>query len=90
MVTNKALMMQPTTFCDRCHTILAVNFDYKNKTPKWERIEVPKKGAEGHTKYYDFCDEKCRIVYFRGKSYFQRKLAHRERNWVALGYLIER
>lgn len=64
------------TLCNRCSRILATDFNYLTGTPAWEIIEMPWKGNQVKTRRFDFCDEKCRIIYFRGRKYYQRKLKY--------------
>ena len=62
--------------CDRCSMILARNFNFLTQIPHWEVIEKIRKGSEPHKKRFDFCDEKCRIIYFRGRKYWNNKLEY--------------
>jgi hypothetical protein len=62
------------TLCDRCRCILATNFKYGTCKPTWEVINKPRKGSQGHTRRFDFCDERCRVMYFRGRKYWARKV----------------
>jgi hypothetical protein len=64
------------TLCDRCRKILATDFNFLIGSVTWKRIKSPRKGREGHNRVYDFCDEKCLVVYFRGKKYYNKKLFH--------------
>lgn len=59
--------------CDHCRrTIDARPFKFAH-----ERINSPKKDkGAGQGRILDFCDEKCRIVFFRGRKYYQRKLKY--------------
>lgn len=69
------------TLCDRCRKILATDFNYITDHIDWEVVVSARKGSEGHNKRLDFCDERCRIVYLRGRKYYARKLQHIENNW---------
>ena len=46
--------------CDRCRCVIT--------EAEWEIVEL--------TRRMDFCDIKCRILYFRGRKYYQKKLAY--------------
>lgn len=62
--------------CDRCRTTLAVEFNFNRTEPDWETITTECKGSPGHSRRYDFCDIRCRVIHFRGRKYWQRKLQY--------------
>lgn len=65
------------TMCDRCRCILATNFNYITESPSsWVMVDRPKKGAQGHRQVFTFCNEKCKLVYFKGQKYWSRKMQH--------------
>lgn len=67
--------------CERCRVIVATNFNGLIGTPTW--IRVPSrhkdKGA-GRGRMLDFCTDKCKIVYLRGRKYYNEKLQHQKDN----------
>ena len=68
--------------CEHCKTIVATNFNFNNQLPTWERIQSKNKGkGSGKGRILDFCNEKCRIVYLRGRKYYADKLEHIKINW---------
>lgn len=73
--------IQLHVLCNRCSKILASDFNFALQTPNWEIVMKTKKGLEPRQQRFDFCDEKCRITYFRGRKYWNRKLKHQRDNW---------
>lgn len=72
--------------CEHCRKIVATGFNFTLQKPDWVRLEStkyspPNEGGNGKGRILDFCDDKCRIIYLRGKKYYARKLQHIENNW---------
>jgi len=59
--------------CDRCKTIVGT-MPYKFD---WVRVDSRHKGAgAGKGRALDFCNEKCRILFLRGREYYCRKMKY--------------
>jgi hypothetical protein len=65
--------------CDRCRKILDTDFNFLTDTITWETVKTPHKGRHD-TRRSDFCDVRCRIVYFKGWKYLARKHEYIARN----------
>ncbi len=65
--------------CDRCQKIIVTGFDWCLK-PFWDIVN--KARQHGSFRRMDFCDERCRMIHFRGRKYWQRKLLYMRRNGV--------
>ena len=67
--------------CDKCSKILHT---YNGSPPNitWERVMSKRKDkGAGRGRELVFCDEKCRIVFLRGRKYYNDKLEHQKNNW---------
>jgi len=65
--------------CDHCSVIIDT-YPYKNPSSH-ERVNSRNKGrGGGRGRRMDFCNERCRIIFFRGRKYYQRKLRHMDDN----------
>lgn len=65
--------------CDRCRMILATNFNFNASKPTWETVKLKRRDPMRNRRM-DFCDEYCRIMQFRGRKYWARKIEHMKRN----------
>jgi len=65
--------------CDRCNVIIVDSWNFNNP-PQWEIVELQQAG--GRRRRMDFCDERCRILYFRGRKYYQKKLQYMKEHGV--------
>lgn len=80
MIKQSASPVVLHVLCDKCKVIIATDFNFFTQTPAWERVlSARKRGVTGRGRCMDFCTEKCRIIYFRGWKYYQRKLRHMEK-----------
>jgi hypothetical protein len=70
--------------CEHCRRIVASNFNFFTQKPDWVRLESTKFsrgfGGNGRGRILDFCSDRCRIIYLRGRKYWKRKQDHRENN----------
>lgn len=67
--------------CEKCSTIIVTGFNFLTHTPHWERVLSRRKDqGAGRGRVLDFCNEQCRILFLRGRKYYQRKLQHMKDN----------
>lgn len=79
--------------CDRCSKILDTNYKYSTfgclklkdffKTLPWIAFNSKKWGrGDGQGRRLDFCTEKCKLVFLKGKRYWNLKLEKQRVNAV--------
>lgn len=67
--------------CDKCRKIIATDFNFLSNEFGWIRIPSPhKKHKRGKGRMLDFCNEKCLLVFFKGRKYWSNKMKLRKEN----------
>lgn len=83
----------PHVLCDRCAKILATNYNFSllswetlqdlYKILPWIALSSKKWGrGDGRGRRLDFCTEKCKLVFLKGKRYWNLKLEKQRVNAV--------
>ena len=61
--------------CDRCKTIISLD---NGNFVSWETVRSRRKNTN-----MDFCNLKCRILFCKGKKYYQTKVAKMKANGIS-------